>query len=142
MPRTERLVSSTAEVTKDPTSALGVITPTDDPTDVDSDEYYNEVVEEDFIPLDPETEHHKEPEPTGFLRLNKQVRDNAKKRSDSTPSESIAGTRSSDGTLWIDGKKYLCPEAYELAIMSSLRGQSVTQALSLHIADKTYGSND
>jgi len=119
-------------------SVLGVTTPEDDLTDVDS-EYYNEVVEEDFIALDPELEQHEEPEPAGFLSLNQQIRDNAKKRNNITPS-GIVGTKSSDGTLWVDGKKYLCPEAYELAIMSSLRGQSVTQALSLHIADKAHAN--
>jgi hypothetical protein len=75
--------------------------------------------------------------PEGFRRCAQLISEDAMKKSGGTSSQVASGTRSRDGTLWVNGKRYSCKEAYELYIMASVRGETCAQAFALHVADKT-----
>lgn len=103
-------------------------------TQVNPSDMVNETAGEDLMELDSEIIGAEETEsPTGFLKFAKHVSEDAMNRSTVQESDGAFGTKSKDGTLWVEGKWFACKEAYELWIMASIREDMVVQAMATHI---------
>ena len=89
---------------------------------------------EDFMELDSESTGAEETEaPTGFRKFAQHVSDDAMNRPTVQEPNGAFGTKSKDGTLWVEGRWFACKEAYELWIMASIREDMVVQAIATHI---------
>ena len=89
---------------------------------------------DDFIALGPEMATAETP--GGFSKFAFQISGEAMKRSGDGLSQVTMGTRSQDGSLWVDGIRFPCKEAYELWLVASVRGETWARVMAMHSANK------
>jgi hypothetical protein len=85
---------------------------------------------DDFIALEPEMATTETP--GGFSKFAYQISGEAMKRSGDGSSQVTMGTRSQDGSLWVDGIRFPCKEAYELWLVASVRGETWARVMAMH----------